>query len=77
MKSRGIINVWFLDRNYGFIHQVENGVLIRHFLHSANVVSGTPRMGAVVHFDSVTGKKGLLALNASIEENEGNSGGAL
>jgi len=68
MKTKGILNVWFMDRNYGFIHEDNGGVILKHFLHRANIVVGTPRTGATVLFESVLGSKGFLAVDAEILE---------
>ena len=65
-KSVGVLNVWFEDRGFGFIHQDQNGELVRHFLHISNVRSGTPVTGATVRFLPVAGKKGLFALHAEV-----------
>ena len=67
VKIAGVVNVWFLDRNYGFIHETRDGVIVNHFLHIANVVSGTPRTGATVVFQSVTGKRGNVAVYAEVQ----------
>ena len=66
MKIKGILNVWFVDRKYGFVHQEKGGVILKHFLHAANIKSGTPRTGATVSFKSVVGSKGFLAVDAEI-----------
>jgi hypothetical protein len=77
MKIRSKVNVWFSDRNYGFVHVVQNGSILKYFLHGANIISGTPQTGASVLFEGVEGKKGLLAVNAEIgAEGEGNGGAA-
>jgi hypothetical protein len=68
MKTKGVLNVWFVDRNYGFIHEEKGGLILKHFLHSANIVSGAPRTGAIVSFKSVVGSKGFLAVDAVIED---------
>jgi cold shock CspA family protein len=66
MKTVGTLNVWFMDRSYGFIHEEKGGVILKHFLHAANIKSGTPRTGATVSFKSVLGSKGFLAVDAEI-----------
>jgi cold shock CspA family protein len=66
MKMKGVLNVWFVDRNYGFIHEEKGGLVLRHFLHGANITSGAPRTGATVSFKSVVGSKGFLAVDAEI-----------
>lgn len=66
MKIKGSLNVWFVDRGYGFVHQEKGGVVRKHFLHAANITSGTPRTGATVSFKSVVGSKGFLAVDAEI-----------
>lgn len=66
MRSTGKINVWFQDRNYGFIHEEKAGVILSHFLHAQNIKVGTPFTGATVVFKSVVTRKGLLAVDAQI-----------
>jgi hypothetical protein len=66
MKITGVLNVWFPERNYGFLHEQRDGLLVSHFLHAANIVSGKPRSGAMVTFQSVMSTKGSLAMNAEI-----------
>lgn len=66
MKIQGVLNVWFVDRGFGFIHEEKSGVILKHFLHAANITSGTPRTGATVLFTSVVGRKGFLAVDAKI-----------
>ena len=67
MKIKGVLNVWFVDRNYGFIHEEKGGVVLKHFLHGANITSGAPRAGSTVLFKSVVGSKGFLAVDAEIQ----------
>jgi cold shock CspA family protein len=61
------INAYFPDR-YGFLHENKNGVLVKHFLHINNVISGTPERGLRARFDSVIGEKGSIAVNVEILE---------
>ncbi len=76
MKTQGTLNVWFQDRSYGFIHEEKDGVILRHFLHGANIKSGTPRTGATVQFKAVITRKGYLAVDAEIVGTESGAGGA-
>ncbi len=66
MKISGTLNVWFSDRNFGFVHSEKGGTLISHFLHKANIKSGTPLTGAAVLFKSVATRKGCIAVDAEI-----------
>ncbi len=66
MKIVARINAYFPDRGYGFLHQNKDGVLVKHFLHLNNVVSGVPKTGLMARFDSVLGEKGSIAVNAEI-----------
>lgn len=66
MKTKSIINVWFQDRNYGFILEEKEGVVLRHFLHRNNIISGEPRTGAEVLFRTVVTRKGFLAIQAEV-----------
>lgn len=70
MKTTAIINAWFPDRNYGFLHELKDGKVVKHFLHHSNIVSGTPRKDCVAHFDSVVGDRGSIALNVQIFESQ-------
>lgn len=67
MIKTGVLNVWFMDRNYGFIHEQHEGVIVSHFLHASNVVSGKPKTGATVKFQSLESSKGSLAVNAEVQ----------
>jgi len=66
MKISGTINVWFADKSYGFIHEEKGGVILKHFLHANNVISGTPRTDATVLFRTVVTSKGYLAVQAEV-----------
>ena len=66
MRVTGILNVWFADRNFGFIHQEKDDVILSHFLHAANIKSGIPKTSATVRFKSVVTRKGYLAVDAEI-----------
>jgi cold shock CspA family protein len=66
MKIVARINAYFPDRNYGFLHQNNDGVVVKHFLHLNNVVSGVPKTGLMARFDSVIGEKGSIAVNVEI-----------
>ncbi len=66
MKVTGNLNVWFPDRNFGFVHQDTGDVILSHFLHAANIKSGTPKTGATVLFKSVVTRRGYLAVDAEI-----------
>jgi cold shock CspA family protein len=66
MKIIARINAYFPDRNYGFLHQNKDGMVVKHFLHLNNVVSGLPKTGLMARFDSVMGEKGSIAMNVEI-----------
>lgn len=66
MKTKGTLNVWFVDRNFGFIHEEKGGAILRHFLHASNIKSGSPRTGASTVFKSVVTRKGYLAVDVEI-----------
>ena len=66
MRPTGILNVWFPEKRYGFIHQDNGGVLLKHFLHETNIKSGVPKTGFTVKFKSVVTQKGYLAVDAEI-----------
>jgi len=65
----GILNVFFSDRNYGFVHEMgDDGMVVTYFLHGANIKKGVPKAGAAVRFQEVTTRKGLIAIEAEILE---------
>jgi cold shock CspA family protein len=66
MKSVGVLNVWFEDRNFGFVHVDKDDAVVSHFLHGANIKSGQPVSGATVSFKAVETRKGWLAVDAVI-----------
>ena len=66
MKILARINAYFPERNYGFLHENKDGVVVKHFLHLSNVVFGVPKTGAMARFDSVIGEKGSVAVNVEI-----------
>lgn len=64
MRLIGRINKWFGDgRSYGFIKDIEGG---NHFLHTLNIISGTPMTNAVVRFTPRATSKGSTALDVEI-----------
>jgi cold shock CspA family protein len=67
MKRTGILNVWFPDRNFGFIHEDNGTEIVSHFLHVSNIFSGNPITGATVEFQTVTTAKGTLAVKAEVK----------
>jgi cold shock CspA family protein len=70
MRERGTIVRWFDDdgRNYGFIRPDITTFAGDVFLHGKQIVSGTPREGAIVEFEVSIGgnRKRLVADNAEI-----------
>lgn len=66
MKIVSRINAYFPDRNYGFLHENKDGLVVKHFLHLSNVVSGVPKTGLMARFDSVIGEKGSIAVDVEI-----------
>jgi cold shock CspA family protein len=67
MRKTGVLNVWFADRNYGFIHEQQDSAVVSHFLHASNIIAGTPKSGATVTFQSLDSAKGSLAVNAEVQ----------
>jgi cold shock CspA family protein len=67
MQLEGVINAYFASKGYGFINEVRSGKIIRYFLHISQVVSGSPKVGALAKFDFVQTLKGLQAVNITIE----------
>jgi cold shock CspA family protein len=65
-KHIGRINGWFEGRGFGFIHQNQDGRLVKLFLHVSNILSGVPRDGAEVLFNVGNNTKGLMALDVEI-----------
>jgi hypothetical protein len=69
MKEKAKLNVWFPDRNFGFVYWVDkNGKMISHFLHVANVISGREnlRVGAELVFHRAEARKGWLAVEVEV-----------
>lgn len=69
MKVRGKVNVWFPEKQFGFIYWVsDSGKMISHFLHIANITSGREnvKVGAEVSFFRVETKKGWLAAEVEV-----------
>lgn len=69
MKEHAKLNVWFPERNFGFVYWTSpSGKMISHFLHIANVVSGREnlKVGAEVAFLRVEAKKGWLAVDVEV-----------
>jgi hypothetical protein len=70
-KKVGFINKIFPERGYMFVHEPIPGAPTKaYFLHVRNVISGTPKLGAVVHFNAGFGPKGIFACDAEIVEVE-------
>jgi cold shock CspA family protein len=65
-KHTGRINGWFEGRGFGFIHENQDGRLVKLFLHVSNILSGAPRDGAEVLFNVGNNTKGLMALDVEI-----------
>jgi hypothetical protein len=54
-----------------FVHEPIPGAPTKaYFLHVRNIVSGTAKLGAVVHFNQGVGPKGIFAKDAEIIESE-------
>jgi cold shock CspA family protein len=66
MNKIARINPYYPDKNYGFLQQNKDGVMVKHFLHMNNVVSGVPKTGAMARFDPVMGEKGSIAMNVEV-----------
>jgi len=71
-KEMGRVNYWKVDRGYGFIHVVKNGLLFKYFLHASNIASGNPVKNALVYFIPSSNSKGPLATNAEIVDVQDN-----
>ena len=70
LNEVGKICVWFEERGYGFANVLQpDGTLRRYFLHTSNILSGTPVKDAVVRFQAVSTPKGPVAGNAEIFAN--------
>jgi cold shock CspA family protein len=65
-KLIGKVNRWIEPKNFGFIHENRDGLLVVHFLHRKNVIDGVPREGDTVRFTSEQSEKGLVAKNVEI-----------
>jgi hypothetical protein len=68
-KRIAFIDVWFPDRNFGFVHEVRNdGQNYKLFLHGSNILTGSPRSGLVVRFNEGLNSRGPLAIDVEILE---------
>jgi hypothetical protein len=68
-KRIGYIDVWFEHRNFGFVHEtLTGGRIYKLFLHSSNVLTGTPRSGLTVKFNEGRNFKGALAIDVEVFE---------
>jgi len=65
-KLTGKISKWIDAKNYGFIHENRDGLLVVHFCHRKHVIDGAPKEGDTVRFTSTQGEKGLVANNVEI-----------
>jgi cold shock CspA family protein len=65
-KQIGRISGWFPNRAFGFIHENQNGKLVKYFLHVSNILSGAPQDGAEVRFNVGQNAKGWVALDVEI-----------
>ena len=69
MKVHAKLNVWFPEKTYGFCYWIdENGRMISHFVHIANVVSGREKLkvGMPISFYRAESKKGWLAVEVEV-----------
>jgi cold shock CspA family protein len=66
-KRVGRINPFFEERNYGFIHTIDDsGRIVKVFLHGTNVVSGTPHTGLTATFQVIESTKGPIAVDVEV-----------
>jgi cold shock CspA family protein len=66
-KQVGRLNYWNEIRGFGFVHQNQDGVIVRYFLHVSQIMYGSPIRGSIVYFNVAESPKGLEAQNAEIE----------
>ena len=67
-KKIGRVSGWFVGRGFGFVHENQDGRLVKYFLHISNVLSGIPQDGASVKFNAGTNAKGLMALDVEVAD---------
>ena len=68
-KRIAYIDVWFPDRNFGFIHETRpDGQIYKLFLHASNIQTGMPRSGLIVKFNEGRNSKGALAIDVEVLE---------
>jgi cold shock CspA family protein len=70
MKKRtGVFNYWSEPRGFGFIITEEpDGTYTKYFVHQSQIQKGTPAVGLPVTFITSEGKKGPLAILATVED---------
>jgi len=65
-KKTGVLNAWFPDRAFGFVHENVNGTLQVYFFHISALLSGVPATGAKVKFNVGKNQKGLTATDVEV-----------
>jgi cold shock CspA family protein len=67
-KVTGVVNKFFPERGYGFIHRNYEGRLHKFFFHVSNVMTGTPQDGASARFNFSANEKGKYATDVEIDD---------
>jgi len=68
-KIIGHVAAFFGERNYGWCHELRQGLVYRHFMHVSDIYSGIPTKGALARFEAVKTPRGSKAVNVEIFAN--------
>jgi len=65
-KNKGVVEQWFPEKGWGFIREVNNGIVNKYFVHHRNVISGPIRLNARVQFNYGIREKGMYAIEVEV-----------
>ena len=65
-KNKGVIEQWFPEKGWGFIRELNNGIVNKYFVHHRNVISGSIRLNARVQFNYGIREKGMYAIEVEV-----------
>lgn len=65
-KNKGVVEQWFPEKGWGFIREVNNGIVNKYFVHHRNVISGSIKLNARVQFNYGIREKGMYAIEVEV-----------